>query len=112
MFRPGSMWCRNPGVTGRVASAGVGVGRRAVVGCAPDGSLICFMIVSAWSMGIRWVGVLASRPVITSLRAPEWGWGGPGSGPGGAGLGPAERVHGVGPRAHSQSIQDAFAAAN
>ena len=27
---------------------------------------------------------------------------GPGPGPGGAGLGPAERVHGVGPRAHSQ----------
>jgi hypothetical protein len=73
------MWWRNPGVTGRVASAGVGVGRRAVVGCAPDGSLICFMIVSAWSMGIRWVGVLASRPVITSLRAPEYGWGGTGS---------------------------------
>jgi hypothetical protein len=75
------MWWRNPGVTGRVVSADRvdGVGRRAVVGCAPGGSVICFMIASAWSMGIRWVGVLVSRPVITSLRAPDCGWGGTGS---------------------------------
>ena len=73
MFRPVSMWWRNPGVTGRVASADVGAG------CAPDGSVICFMIANARSMGIRWVGVLANRPVITSPRAPDWGWGGTGS---------------------------------